>query len=203
MNTTFASEVLATFPVAGGVPIPATYIRSTILGASVLSLRTRGHFDRYIALLPAAHHKAILESVAGTWIPMEIGLAHYRACNALELTAAEQFEMGASVSDRVYGSFLGTLVRIAKGVGFRPTGVAKHYPRLWERVFQGGGFRIARVGPKDLEIDFKQVELFDIPYFRRAFRGLNQAGFQMFASHVHVREASTRHGELALRLSWV
>jgi len=203
MITTFPSEMIAAYPVGGGEAIPATYIRSTVIGASLLSLRTHGYFDRYIALLPEVHHKAVLENVAGVWLPMDIAAAHYRACNALELTAAQQFEMGSSVSERLHGSFLGTLVRIAKSVGFRPTGVAKHYPRLWERIFQGGGFRLFRSGPKDLTIEFKQVELFEIPYFRRGFRGLNQAAFQLFASHVHVREASSARSELALRISWV
>ena len=39
---------------------------------------------------PPAHHDPVLRSIAGTWVPMEVCLAHYRACDALGLTIAEQ-----------------------------------------------------------------------------------------------------------------
>ncbi|HEY2511604.1 MAG TPA: hypothetical protein VGI39_12135, partial [Polyangiaceae bacterium] len=103
---------------AQGRPLPpVTHIRSTQLAASVLALRAHGHFDRYIKGLPVRFHEPVLRSVAGTWLPIEVGVAHYRAAEALGLSVEEQMEMGRGVAQRIQSGLLGTLVRLAKNAG--------------------------------------------------------------------------------------
>lgn len=75
------------------VPV-CTAVRSTLLGASVLTLRRLGLFDRYIEHLPARHHPPILYGVAGQWLPIALGAAHYTACAAMGLAPEEVAAVG-------------------------------------------------------------------------------------------------------------
>jgi hypothetical protein len=75
-----------------------TAIRSTLITSSLSSLRDRGLFARYDALQTSSHRQKILNAVAGEWLPLEVALAHYHACDALGLSEAEQFAIGKDVS---------------------------------------------------------------------------------------------------------
>src|SRR5439155_12473049 len=97
-----------------------------------------GHFDRYIARVPAEMKSEILDAVAGVWMPMPIARAHYVACDQLGLTTDEQIGMGSSVGERAQGSVLSTAVRAARGAGVTPWTIFPHFQRLWLRGAKGG-----------------------------------------------------------------
>src|SRR4051812_48379355 len=79
-------EILVAFPEGSREAVrPTERFRSTWLASSLRSLRERGLIDAYVQHLPREHHEAILSSVAGTWLPIATGMAHYRACDALSL----------------------------------------------------------------------------------------------------------------------
>jgi len=64
----------------------ATEVRTTLLVSSLQSLRRRGHLDQYLRHLPAQRHATIQAVIAGQWAAIEVGRAHYVACEALEQT---------------------------------------------------------------------------------------------------------------------
>ena len=68
--------IVTPLPGPRGTLPEATRVRSTLLLSSLQSLRTRGLFERYVAVLDAAHRDAMLEAVAGAWLPMAVGIAH-------------------------------------------------------------------------------------------------------------------------------
>ena len=103
------------------------------------SLRSRGLFDRYATLLPDSHRDRVLNSVAGEWLKAEIAHAHYTACDALTLSVEEQIAMGHDVSRRTHETFLGLIVKMARGVGVTPWVVFPKINSLYMRIFRGGG----------------------------------------------------------------
>src|SRR5215831_4988494 len=84
---------------------PATALRSTILLTSLQTLRTHGYFHRYVTLL-TDHKEEILNCVAGVWVPMPVARAHYAACDALALTAREQYDLGYEVGCQFRDAYL-------------------------------------------------------------------------------------------------
>src|ERR1700683_8962 len=76
-------------------------VRGTLLLSSLRSIRARGILDRYVTALPGADRETIQSMVATTWLPMDLALAHYRACDALKLSAHEQIEIGREVGANV------------------------------------------------------------------------------------------------------
>jgi hypothetical protein len=198
-------EVLIALPHARERMSVAKSVRSTLVLSSVQSLRGRKLYDAYLTQLSAEARDVILTTVAGVWLPIPVGLAHYRACDALMLPLAEQVSIGHEVGNRIQGSLLGLLVRSAKVAGASPWTVMGYLDRLWDRVFgDGGGVGVVKLGPKEARVDLVGLALLGVPYFRNAYRGAFLAGLELFAAKVYVQEivAARTETAVAFRVSW-
>lgn len=184
----------------------ASTIRSTVLQSSLASLRARGHFAAWSALIDPVHRTAIVESLAPGWMPMEIALAHYEACEAMRLPMSEQTALGEAVGDRIQGSFLATLMRTARAAGYNPLVLLRQFDRLWARVFQGGSVQLTLTGPKDLDIELRGLPLCRIPYFRVGFCGVVRAGIAFSGvktSIVRAQAYSPQSQAFVMHAAWV
>jgi len=180
-------------------------VRSTLVTSSIQSLRSHGLEPRYAELLTGPYRDTLLTSVAGVWLPVEAALAHYRACDALGLDAATKVALGNDVGERVHGTFLGVLVRMARTVGVTPWPALGRSAKLYERLFCGGGIAVHKHGPKDASVQIVGNALCDIDYFRVGVRGVYQAALQLFCRQVHAFEVGGRRAPrtLNLRIAWV
>ena len=183
---------------------PLTHVRSTLVSASLMAMTSRGLSDAYFAKLPPALHATVRTLVAGAWVPLEIAQAHYQAVDALGLSAQDAFAIGGEVGDRVQASLLGVVFRLAKGTGATPWSAIRMYPRLWDRVFQGGDNRVVSLGPKEARIENYGVGLCRYQYFRNAWRGLVCTGMSLFCRKAFVHEvvAQTTSTKFVFRASW-
>jgi hypothetical protein len=185
---------------------PAATIRSTVLQSSLASLRKRGHFDDWYARMDKTYRDQIVESLAPSWMPIEAGLAHYGACEALMLPMSEQVAMGEAVGDRIQGSFLSTLMKSARSAGLNPMILLMQFDRLYARLFQGGSIQLVKTGPKDIDIEVRGLPLVRFPYFRIAFTGVVRAGIAFSGVRsAHVKQQSFNADKLAfmMRAAWV
>lgn len=187
-----------------------TSVRSTLVQSSVQTLRTNGLFDRYVALLPKEYHEPILLTLAPTWLPAEVAVAHYRCCDQLNIEDEALRLIGETVANQIMGTFLGTVARSSRNVGASPLLVVRTYDRLWARLFLGGGVTIHELGPKDIAIETYGVPMYDLHYFRVAHLGVLRGTLGMFAKNIQGRmEYPFRHPseprQPALRtlISWV
>jgi hypothetical protein len=191
------------------VPLPSpvtlvTSVRSTLLQASLESLRIRNLLDRYAALLPGPYHEPIMRTLAPTWLPLETAIAHYRACEELGLLDHEQIDIGGDVGRRVQRSTLSTLVRASKAAGVTPWLGLSSIDRLWFRLMQGGGVSVTKLGPKDARIVIESVPLAQFGYFKNGFRGLILAAAELFANKVYVHTVHTHCSStrLTYKMAW-
>lgn len=195
-------EPVLPFPARSEI-VPATAFRTTWVVSSIQSLRARGHFEAYVRELPDRFRGQILESVVGLWLPMDAARAHYEACERLGLSVDEQLAMGSAVGERAQGTLLSTVVKTAKGAGVTPWTVLPQFDRLWRRGANGGAVAVYRLGPKEARTEFVGCVLFDIPYFRHAFRGVVHGIAGLFCEKVYVHELPKRvpHGA-QFRFQW-
>jgi hypothetical protein len=200
-----SEDILVPFAAPPAALTRVTRCRSTLLVSSTLTLREAGLFDRYTALLAPAWREAVLQCVAGTWLPIQAAIAHYEACDALKLPPSEQARLGSLVGMRVHGTMLGAVQRLASGVGATPCAALTQLPRFWERFFEGGGTRVVRLGPKDARVEIVGLPLARIPHFVNAQRGLLQANAELFATRafVSVLPRPMTSSGVAYRLAWV
>jgi hypothetical protein len=204
-STHARGEVLVPLRVADGRVALATRARTTLLASSLLGLRERGHFERYLSLLPSSLHDVILHSVAGEWLRIETIVAHYRAADALGLPVEEQFQLGCASADRVQNSLLGTLARVTKGVGVTPWIGLEYFQRLWDRMLQGGSGAVYALGPKEARVEAHGLpQLPGIAYFRNGWRGMFAGSCRLFCNKVYVTEirALTTATTLGFRVAW-
>jgi hypothetical protein len=196
------ADVILPFPAPVERLVAATNIRSTLIASSLRAVREGGRYDAYIARLPAAWKDLPLQAIAGLWLPIEAGVAHYRACDELGLSAEEQVANGRETGERIHGTFLGTMVRAAKSAGATPWIALGHTNKLYERLFAGGGCCVTKTGPKDARLEMAGNPVTSIAYFRNALRGLYQVGMELFCSKAYVTDAGHTSSSCTMRISW-
>jgi hypothetical protein len=197
-------EIVVPFTAPRACMTPATAARSTLIASSLKSIRERGLFDRYVDNLEPGWREPLVHAVAGVWLPIAAGVAHYRACDALGLTSAVQFEIGREVGERVNGTFLAAMVRVAKTVGVTPWNGLAYSGRLYTRVFSGGGICVTRIGPKEAFCEIVRNPVAGVPYFRNGLRGVYTVACELFCTKAYVHELPTRSTETScsMRMSW-
>lgn len=199
-------EIIVPFPATLAAEPAATHCRGTLIVASTQTVKRHGHYERYVRALPPAYLSTITSTVAGTWIPIDVGVAHYRACDALDLPPEEQLEMGGEVVRNLQKTFIGAVLKAASsGVGVTPFVGLQKFTTIYSRSIKGGGARVVRVGPKDVRVEFVGLPLAGVRYFRVAYRGFIQAGCEFFARRVVVAElaAFLSPTTVAYRIAWV
>jgi hypothetical protein len=193
-------DVILAFP----SPIrPMRHLRSTLIMASVASLKKAGRFEAYQQALAREHREAVLGAIAATWLPLEVALAHYAACDALGLSVEQQVQAGRGTFTGARPTLLGTAVALARTAGFTPWQAFPLYQRFWDRGCDGGGVTVVQVGPKDAHITIVQVPLMASAYFRNGLRGLCAGLTELFCQRAYVTERShATPGTLAVRVQW-
>jgi hypothetical protein len=197
-------EVVVPFRVSREHVRPTSEFKSTWLTASLETARERGHFERYLEALPAQYHEPILRSIAGTWLPVEVCLAHYRAMNALSLPFAEQIAMGRGVLDRLQKTIFSLGFRAARDVGVTPWTILKLFPSQFEREWRDGACGIFRMGPKDARMELIGFPCSAIPYARNGLRGVALGLTELVCTKAYVSEVRELCTDMtmAFRIAW-
>lgn len=181
-------EVIVPFPGPRSTIPPATAYRSTWVVSSLDALRFHGHFERYLEALHE-HREEILACIAGTWLPMPVVSAHYRACDALRLSEAQVIEMGQGPGVRVRRAWFARFIAAGETEGARedPWTILAQLGRTWLRGANGGAAGVFRTGPKEARIEYVGCELFRIPYYCQAVRVVLLGLVERFGSDATVR----------------
>ena len=184
--------------------IPAvTRYRSTLITASLQTLKERDLLETYQSRLDPEHREVIRATIAGVWVMPDLILSHYRACEALRLTPAQQLDIGRSVGAKVQGTLLGTLASMATQTGASPWTFLGQFNRLFERLAMGGGVEVLRVGPKEALVEIYRVPVFQIPYFATAWRGMMQGLCELFCTKTYVKSGRLEgEAKASYAISW-
>ena len=181
-----------------------TRVRTTLLSASLMTLRKRGLLDAYLRELPREYHEFVVGVVAGDWAPIAVGVAHYSALDRLAISASDQYDIGHDVGARIQQGVLGTAARLAGNAGATPWTALEQLPRLWQRMLEGGAVGLYELGPKDARIEFARCALVKFAYCRNAFRGMVAGAMGPFCRKIFVNEIRelTDDNNLAMHAAW-
>ena len=198
------ADVVVPFRVPRGQVQVGTEFRSTWLTASLDALRSHGLFERYLAQLPRADHEPVLQSVAGLWLPIRIAQSHYRACESLGLTTAEQLEMGRDVFRRLEKTIFSVVFRAAREVGVTPWSTLRMVPAAFERELRGGACGLFRVGPKDARLEIIGFPCAQFAYCRTALRAMATGLCELVCNKAYAQEIRefTSPTSVAYRVAW-
>jgi hypothetical protein len=180
------------------------HVRGSLLVSSLQTLRELDLFDRYLTCLPKPHHETVLFALASSWLPREIAMTHYAACDAMNLDERELNGIAQRVCNRIMGTFVSTLLRGARPSGANVAAIAlPAYPRIYDRMLQGGRVQIHLTGPKDALIETRGIAMFRYRYFRVGYASLVRGAGLMMTRVFYARELSATDSAIKLALSWV
>lgn len=193
-----------------GSPRPRSFVReasqfrSTWLTSSLRALAARNLLDAYYEHLPKSFHDAVQTSVAGVWLPIDVAIHHYQACDALRLSVAEQVAIGREVTQFAHRTAYSMALRLATSAGVTPWACFSIQERLWRQVWVGGEVSSSRMGPKEAKLELRGWPCARIPYCRLAMRGLLAGQTELFCQKAYVNEISAEctPTSLAYRVAW-
>ncbi len=190
---------------ADAIPV-ATHVRSTVLVAGVQALREHGWRADYDRAVDPQVLQTIQTAAVGSWLPLEIAVGHYQACDSLGIPLLEQLEIGSAVVKRLQQTLLGRLVRVARATGaVSPLTALGRFNTLHARSWIGSAGQVVELGPKDVRLDVVGLPLLAIAYFRASYRGFLRAGAQLFADQASVTEVgrNPEPSAASYRFVWV
>jgi hypothetical protein len=132
--------------------VPVRHVRGTLLAASRDQLRAAGRFAAYERLLSPSVRAELDAVMGGTWFPIELAHEHYAAVDRLGISEAETIRLTEDVSRKLSGAFMQTMASMLRTGGLTPWDVVPFYDKVWSRLFIGGAFGVAKVGPKDARV---------------------------------------------------
>jgi hypothetical protein len=188
----------------GAVPL-MTECRGTWVTSSILALRKRELFVRYTELLAPTDHDPLVYATPSSWMPVDLVMRHYEACDKLDLTVEELLSIGVDVTERVNASSLALGRNVASATGVTPWTILGRLDKGWARIAVGGAVAVAKLGPKEARVEVLGFPFARIYYNRIATRGILRGLLTLVCQTVWVQEIEALCGsrQLAFRIQWV
>jgi hypothetical protein len=194
-------EVVVDYHSPGGPRIRS--VRGVMLLSYTERLKAFGHYDRYVAALPADRRDELLYTTAMSWVPAELAMLHFAACDSLALDEQELLEHGGKTASSVGPSMLGTLLR---AVGTTPLTALTAVGRVWDRIHEGGSCYAVQTGPKDLHMEQRGNPMAHSRFYRISGYGFYRALAELFCTKAYVKPARPALADAlsyAVEISWV
>lgn len=157
----------------------ASHVRSTLLQQSLRGVRNQGNFQRWEAYIDPLHRDTILDAIAPGWLPIEVGLAHYMACDRFGEDDATLEKIGEGVGTQLQSTLLGVASKIVLSTVISQETINSVFLKLWPRLCKGGQMDITYNG-KIVTIELRAAVLPKSRYFRGTFLGNVRAGSKLF-----------------------
>jgi hypothetical protein len=176
-----------------------------VIVSGLQAVRARGLHDTYMTQL-APHVRADVQSlIAGSWMPIALGVEHYRAMGRLSLDATEIDAIGAEVADKLNRSALSIAVKLSREAGVTPWTALSQAHRITDINWRGSDVRVEKLGPKEARYDWVGQPCAEVPYFLAGFAGYLRGMVALFCSRAFVRVIAVRPSPTtaSYRISWV
>jgi hypothetical protein len=199
-------EVILTPPQRGKNIADVTHVRGTVLVASQRSLKARNAWDSYQAHIDPAFRDALSIVLASSWVPIDAAVAHYQACDRLQLDQEEIRAFGRETGRIIYSATVAVVMKLSNQFGTTPLAILRNLDRFSDRTWKGGGaFEVKLLGPKEAEVLWFGQPCGTVPYFREGFGAFLCGTFEPLCRMSYYRVVRPPAGvnAIAYRFSWV
>ncbi|HEX4353791.1 MAG TPA: hypothetical protein VHZ95_12770 [Polyangiales bacterium] len=184
---------------------PVTAVRNVLLQSSLIELKAAGFYERYERLVAPEVLAELTANLGPSWIPIETVLAHYDACDRMNLSEADFAKLGARVGDRVHSTVLVTTKK-KPAEDFDLWKVEGPLHRMWGRVFQGGSIQVVKLGPKLKLVETRGMRLNRYHYYRQGHLAALRATHIALGVDVTVMRVESYDDvidEMVVRVAWL
>ena len=198
-------EEILPFPAARPELVPpVTQVRGTWIAASLRALGQQGLKDAYLAKLAPEHAPTIANAAYKDWLPADVLVAHYAACDALKLPSFQLTAMGAEATRFAQGSVVGMVAKLAGSADLTPWTMLPQLQRLWDRALVGGGLAVTKLGPKEARVEVVGFPVCRFRHCRIGMRGVLTGMIEIFCTKAHVSELPEwTESSGAMKIAWV
>jgi hypothetical protein len=193
-------------PFATAVVPPLSAVRNVLIQASFAELKAYGHYERYAKLIASdALEQLLALAIAPSWIPIRLALAHYEACERLQLSESQFSALGKSVGDRLQEVVLISSAKKAEPKGYDLWQGVGALHRMWPRVYQGGGVQVVKIGPKAMLYEARGFSLNRFDYYRQGHVSALHATHSALGAHVtsvRVVHYNAANDDMTTRIDW-
>ncbi len=162
-------------------------VRRMLVHSSIAELQELGVYDRYCQLVDREALDRIHELIGPGWMPIDLALEHYAACDRLQLSDAIVHEAGLRAGDKMGGALLVAGAQTS-AKDRSPWDVLGAFSRMGRRIYEGGSSQYSKAGPKTLSIEHLRNPLFSLQYYRVAHGGFLRRSFESLG--VDVKDVS-------------
>ena len=165
---------------------PLSAVRRMLVHSSIAELGVLGVYDRYCENIQRVSLDRIKELIGPGWMPVELALDHYTACDKLQLSDDAVFQMGVRAGDKTGSALLvaGAQPRV-ETKDRAPWPLLQAFARMGRRIYDGASAQYAKIGPNTLLIEYVGNPLFAYHYYRVAHRGFMHQAFRALSVEVH------------------
>lgn len=158
---------------------PLVAVRRMLVHSSIAELKQFGLYERYVAVIEPDALEQILELIGPGWMPIELALKHYGACDRLGLTQEEIHAAGLRAGDKMSAALLvgGAQGTAASGTDRSPWEVIGAFSRMGRRIHEGGSAQYVKLAYNRLQIEHEGNVLFSLDYYRVAHAGFLKQSF--------------------------
>jgi hypothetical protein len=162
----------------------STAVRNLLIQSSLLELKENGYYERYSKNIDPKVLESLLASLAPGWIPMDLALAHYQACERLELTPDELSAVGTRVGTRVQSALLVSLAKTVREANYDIWMATGQLNRMLRRLHHGGSVQMVKVGPKDKLLEERGFQVTRYNYVRQCHLAVTRATYAALGASV-------------------
>lgn len=185
---------------------PLAGVRRMLIHSSLAELQALGVYDRYSSLIDTATLASIKDSIGPGWIPAELAIQHYDACEKLGLQDEQVQNLGAHSGENIGNALFVAGSQIPE----HPTEqsawqMITAFSRMGRRMYEGSSAQYVKLGPHELQIEYIGNPLFSTAYYRNGYLGFlrqsfNHLGFELIK--VGISPYRKRGAEVDMRVTW-
>lgn len=173
---------------------PLVGVRRMLVHSSIAELGALGLYDRYSEVIESGSLDLIRELIGPGWMPVELVLEHYRACDELQLSDEAIHDAGMRAGDKMGSALLVAGAQPQVEMQNRsPWPLLQAFARMGRRIYDGASAQYVKTASNSLRIEYVGNPLFAFHYYRVAHRGfLSQAFISLSVEVVDVTLSAYR-----------
>jgi hypothetical protein len=183
-------------------------VRGVLVQGTMTHLKSAGLFEEYVARLPEPQRDQIVEALAASWVPVELGVLHFATLDSMKLSERQISTMTEPFGANIFASMFAAFIAATRRAGAEASiwiglGQAE---RVWSRMYDGGGCRVIRVGPKDALLETSGLPFGKSRCFRTSHCAFLRGVLSVATRTCVVKEVPSAGGRpdcVTVAISWV
>ena len=164
---------------------PLVAVRRMLVHSSIAELGASGLYERYSQVIDRGTLERIRELIGPGWMPVELALEHYSACDKLQLSDEAIHDAGIRAGDKMGSALLVAGAQPQIELKDRsPWPLLQAFARMGRRIYDGASAQYVKTASNALRIEYYGNPLFGFHYYRVAHGGFLRQAFHSLSVEV-------------------